>query len=1452
MTSPNSGHHPQEHQSSSSPSPSPAPSDITDTNHSVIRHQLVDNNNPIPSNHPHPNATPYTSPQQFLSPLRIHNTLRRDVLNHNIDSRTIDRASTVSERSRSRHKHPNRASSASMPQLLAEARTDDFTRSPNHGRQIVTRSDSNSQAESSIRERKRRVDRLQLSPRPHGHITRNVESPTPSVTPLSPNSIRSGKSRHSSTRRTTRETTEAQTAAAVELADQQNLRVITRNMSSYRVVQLLYQTDADLFDAIQDWKERHPDLWVDDAIDAFASARGSDALAQLVYSTEAFDLVLKYSASHEDLGPLFDNHNRRSQSLRSPSIAARSFFTNNQQSPGGDGSFRSPSPLGSPYQPSQAGQTTTNSTGSPSVKGRPSTISRIRHSPAKLFTRPQSPSSSINYSANSPATPRDVTGNLPNSSTTYLNSPSMFLQQPQQDGVPVSPPRYPFQPLEPLDCSTDLFPSVQSSTVIGNSAQTSGMSYVSDVNTPHQYDPYPPPLLPPPASSFSIPFHDEQRPSPLMYGQEEQHQQQQIATERNRGIRRRKSQRPSKAKMREWKIQLHRRDFQLAMLKEGLFLELEKSIDSDAVYVKVLAPFWRLAEEAQTTNCKAELADPFCCSCLRLFLFATKNMVNSIMMRTESRNHPYGRKMGLRSALRRGAYQKLFALHDGPFKSQSKSTNEANYRAQLRVKWARRFWRSQPLDLVNAYYGERIGVYFAWLGHYTKWLTLPAVVGMAVFVFGIINAARLNKLDATPNALFAIFDNVLTMPFALFMSMWSTVYIEFWKRANQYYAFRWNMIDYERVELPRTEFRATRVRFSPVTGKRELYYPVYWKALRLFASSVAVIIAVLVVIGSVACLMIFKSWCRHHLGGPYATIVATALLNLIIIIILGEIWCRLAEWLTDKENHKYTDAYEDSLIIKRYLFDFANMYATLFYYAFFKAPDSWSHFLIVLFISFRIESNRTFQFGGKVLHRPDLRDTCLYDSCITELSVQLAVVFIGKQFLNGFFEMAFPWIKKTWNRKKILAEQALKRLEFLKARKQNRTPQWVKDDELPSYDGRILKCYRKTVIQFGFCTLFVTSFPVAPAFALINNWIDLRMEAYRLLTQYRRPIAYRAQDIGMWEKIMEFVSFTSVITNAAIIAFSSLWIKQNLFIKYLHATKEEELLAAQLGFILVFEHVVFLFKIILRAAIPNVPLTIKLAVQRSKYMSRVANEGLDSEMDEDYDDDDMDSLSQSDETDTQSSDDDDDDETASRTGSSLWRAQTHLGTRSNTHGDGGEVDSGQADTARAKNSRPGLDMARSWSSRVLQFRGSSSKRNKSKRKDKKEIKDAGLRGKDSAATLSAAMAGALPKIQEIPPSIRSGSVTGTNGSGTGPGAERWRRPEDFNEKVPDGYEVGIMPLHQQEMIQYQLPLAQSPVVGVERPLRPSQSLGSQRRPPIPQRANTEMDGEWVVLEEKGM
>jgi anoctamin-1 len=45
-------------------------------------------------------------------------------------------------------------------------------------------------------------------------------------------------------------------------------------------------------------------------------------------------------------------------------------------------------------------------------------------------------------------------------------------------------------------------------------------------------------------------------------------------------------------------------------------------------------------------------------------------------------------------------------------------------------------------------------------------------------------------------------------------------------------------------------------------------------------------------------------------------------------------------------------------------------------------------------------------------------------------------------------------------------------------------------------------------------TLFVASFPLAPLFALLNNIIEIRLDAKKFVTEVRRPIAARAKDIG--------------------------------------------------------------------------------------------------------------------------------------------------------------------------------------------------------------------------------------------------------------------------------------------------------------------------------------------------
>lgn len=87
------------------------------------------------------------------------------------------------------------------------------------------------------------------------------------------------------------------------------------------------------------------------------------------------------------------------------------------------------------------------------------------------------------------------------------------------------------------------------------------------------------------------------------------------------------------------------------------------------------------------------------------------------------------------------------------------------------------------------------------------------------------------------------------------------------------------------------------------------------------------------------------------------------------------------------------------------------------------------------------------------------------------------------------------------------------------------------------------------VIQFGFITLFVASFPLAPLLALMNNILEVRVDAWKLTTQFRRPVSSKAHSIGAWEEILNMIAVFSVVTNVRI-----------YFLTYLTSTPEYFLL----------------------------------------------------------------------------------------------------------------------------------------------------------------------------------------------------------------------------------------------------------------------------------------------------
>uniref|UniRef100_A0AAY5EG28 Anoctamin n=3 Tax=Electrophorus electricus TaxID=8005 RepID=A0AAY5EG28_ELEEL len=160
-------------------------------------------------------------------------------------------------------------------------------------------------------------------------------------------------------------------------------------------------------------------------------------------------------------------------------------------------------------------------------------------------------------------------------------------------------------------------------------------------------------------------------------------------------------------------------------------------------------------------------------------------------------------------------------------------------------------------------------------------------------------------------------------------------------------------------------------------------------------------------------------------------------------------------------------------------------------------------------------------------------EECAHAGCLMELCIQLCITMLGKQLIqNNLFEIGIPKLKKLIRRLKS-KQNSKQEEEFQKTLACHQ-----KDYFLNPYVG-LNPEYMEMIIQYGMVTLFVASFPLAPLFALLNNIIEIRLDAKKFVTESRRPVAARAKDIGIWYNLLRGLSKVAVIVNAFVIAFTS-------------------------------------------------------------------------------------------------------------------------------------------------------------------------------------------------------------------------------------------------------------------------------------------------------------------------
>ncbi|XP_018112959.1 anoctamin-9 isoform X2 [Xenopus laevis] len=506
-----------------------------------------------------------------------------------------------------------------------------------------------------------------------------------------------------------------------------------------------------------------------------------------------------------------------------------------------------------------------------------------------------------------------------------------------------------------------------------------------------------------------------------------------------------------------------------------------------------------------------------------------------------------GKEEKLQDLINAKVFEAAFPLH----------TRKDETREGLKKSWAR--WRDiiyvQPIEEIRAYYGEKVALYFAWLGWYTIMLLYAAVVGLIVFFYGFAhfdNSQISQEICTANNTLMCplcdqncpywplsdtctyakvthLFDNEGTVFFAMFMAVWATIFLELWKRARANTVSGWNLYNWDEDE----EELALELINDPecVIKKHEHSY---WRSMAVLLGA-AVVIAVLIGIAQalviyrvVVTVSFMRSSCefvREHANT--AAVMSGAVLHYLTIVIMTKVNRVISTYLCNLEKPRTFTERENSFTIKVFTFQFVTHFSSLFYVAFFLGRiNGYPGNYVRIAGQWRLEE-------------------CHPSGCITDLFIQMCVIMFLKQTLSNFVEYLSPYLSYKC---RLVKERKCK-VRGEDGSEDSAAECWRANYRLGAvHVFSLFDEFLEMVIQYSFTTIFVAAFPLAPLLAFLNNVLEIRLDAIKMTRLQRRIVPRKANDIGIWLQVLEAVGVLAVITNGLVIAVTSDFIPRLIYL----------------------------------------------------------------------------------------------------------------------------------------------------------------------------------------------------------------------------------------------------------------------------------------------------------------
>lgn len=246
----------------------------------------------------------------------------------------------------------------------------------------------------------------------------------------------------------------------------------------------------------------------------------------------------------------------------------------------------------------------------------------------------------------------------------------------------------------------------------------------------------------------------------------------------------------------------------------------------------------------------------------------------------------------------------------------------------------------------------------------------------------------------------------------------------------------------------------------------------------------------------------------------------------------------IATQLNDYENYETNHSYGMALTQKIFVINFVTSYLPVFLTAFVYVP--FASRIVPYLDVFRL-TVRPFVSKEAVSARrefsidPDrLRKQVIYFTVTAQIvgfAMETIVPFLKQYLLRKYKEhykeksKAGPANPADEKEPPVSFDDPPEEVKFL-TRVRN-------EADLSEYD--VTDDLRQMCIQFGYLALFSPTWPLVPVSFLINNWVQLRSDLFKICMECRRPTPQRADTIGPWLDSLGFLSWVGSITSSALL-----------------------------------------------------------------------------------------------------------------------------------------------------------------------------------------------------------------------------------------------------------------------------------------------------------------------------